>query len=1258
MNKHIYILFLVALFFFLQTSLIGQVAGYTFTSTTGTYTEITEGTVVAEATGTSGATGLDDVIYNIPEGTIPFPFYFNGTLYSGFNISTNGFITFGATSPTTTTYTPISSTLTYNGAASVVGRDLIGRFGFTADRTLGSDVLTNVSSFQGLQVGQLITGTGIATNTTITALNPGALTVTISQAATSTGTGATYVVPTGTIRYQTVGTAPNREFVIQWKRFSKFTGPNDEFNFQIRLHENNSAVEFVYGSMISNSTNASPQVGLRGAANTDFNNRTSTTDWTASTAGGTNAASMTLTNTVFPPNGLSYKFTPPNFPPSISYTPLQNTNQTGNRTFSANISDPDGIATGALTPRVYWKVNAGSWQSAATSSSSSPYSFTIGTTGLSVGDVVSYFVVAQDLLGAVGANPSAGFSATSVNDITTYPTTPNTYTIFPSITGTFTVGTGENYANLTQVANVLNNSVLTGNVVFELTNNYDGTTGETLPITFNQFSAESPSYTVTIRPASGVTGRVTSGDPGTGANLGIILFNGGDNYILDGRPGGVGSSIEWTLRNTRTAATIGCVIRFVDDATYNQIKYLNLESQATSTATGIIFFNTSTLTVGNSYNKIEYCNIRGRTDSPNPTSVGIYSSGTATALNKFNEIKNNHIANFLNTGISITATGNGPNWVISDNHFYNSVVSTVTQTGINVASATFTADITGNFIGGDGPNATGVWTNSGSVVVTGIAVTNGVVSINGNTIANFSQTGTGTASRLRGIYITSGNDGNEIINNNIYNLSTMSTGTGLGAATQPVWGIGVFTGSAFYKTNIKGNTIYNISADNNFANTTMNIPCGMFLTNVGLGSRVEGNKIYNIKNQATGTDAAQPPVAAGIYARFLDSAIVANNMITVGLGENTNTQFVGMMVVAGTVGNRVYTVYNSFNIDGTSSGNHKSFGFLRGDNSAVSPGSSIYLLNNIFLTSRSGGGSSNYAVGFQGADSSINVFSNYNVLYSVNANTIALSGTTDHTFTSWQTASGGDANSKSKIVFFANPLIGDLHLTGTSNGDNDLAGTPIAEVTIDFDGETRSATYPYMGADEAPLPIPVELALFSAQVDRRDVILSWSTATESGNYGFELERKIANSNEWVKVGFITGNGTTTEVSNYSFIDKGLASNKYNYRLKQMDYSGTYKYYNLSGEVEIGIPMEFNLSQNYPNPFNPETKINFDLPVDGIVTLKIYDITGAEVATVINEAYKAGYYTIQFNGSNLASGVYFFRLNAGNYVSTKKMILMK
>ena len=191
--------------------------------------------------------------------------------------------------------------------------------------------------------------------------------------------------------------------------------------------------------------------------------------------------------------------------------------------------------------------------------------------------------------------------------------------------------------------------------------------------------------------------------------------------------------------------------------------------------------------------------------------------------------------------------------------------------------------------------------------------------------------------------------------------------------------------------------------------------------------------------------------------------------------------------------------------------------------------------------------------------------------------------------------------------------------------------------------------------------IPVELTSFTATSEQNSVSLNWQTATETNNSGFEIERSqtsnVKGQMEWNEVGFVPGFGTTTEPKSYSFTDENLSAGKYQYRLKQIDFDGSFEYSNIV-EVEVMVTKDYSLSQNYPNPFNPATLISFSIPNDEFVSLRIYDVLGREFAQIINERRSAGTYQIEFNGAALNSGVYYYTLTAGSYTETKKMMIIK
>jgi hypothetical protein len=226
----------------------------------------------------------------------------------------------------------------------------------------------------------------------------------------------------------------------------------------------------------------------------------------------------------------------------------------------------------------------------------------------------------------------------------------------------------------------------------------------------------------------------------------------------------------------------------------------------------------------------------------------------------------------------------------------------------------------------------------------------------------------------------------------------------------------------------------------------------------------------------------------------------------------------------------------------------------------------------------------------------------------------------------------------------------------SDNSWDDAAATLITEAgTLTLTGQ-NGGEYA-LGSKTGANPLPVELTSFTASIADNAVSLKWHTATEVDNHGFEIERRGGESEEWIMVGFVEGKGTSNAPSEYSYQDTKVGVGKYEYRLKQIDNSGAFKYTG-SVEVEISAPKEYALHQNYPNPFNPVTKISYEIPVKSQVTLKVYDMLGREVAKLYEGEREAGRYEAEFNGMRFSSGVYFYKLEAGSYTAVKKLLLVK
>jgi hypothetical protein len=339
MKNSLFIFFLILTSFFVRS----QVSSYTFGTSTGTYTPIVGGSNYDNFTSWSNTNFLDDNSSSVLE-SIGFNFVYNGTTYTQFGVNTNGFITLG--SLPTSSYSPLS-TGTSNNVISAMGNDIIGRGSLLANRTSGSAVITITGGDISLiSVGDKVSGTGIPAGATV--LSKTATTVTISTNATSGGTGFHFRFSRSTfgIRFQTIGTSPNRTLVVQWTGWQRYTttgGFGELYNFQIRLNETTNTINTVYNIQGPTSATARTfEVGLRGSSNTDFNNRTTTTNWSSTTAGTLNSSTVTLSNTVKPTSGLIYTWTPPVIP-VCSGTP-----NPGNTLSSSLTTSPNGTVNLSL----------------------------------------------------------------------------------------------------------------------------------------------------------------------------------------------------------------------------------------------------------------------------------------------------------------------------------------------------------------------------------------------------------------------------------------------------------------------------------------------------------------------------------------------------------------------------------------------------------------------------------------------------------------------------------------------------------------------------------------------------------------------------------------------------------------------------------------------------------------------------------------------------------------------------------------------
>lgn len=250
--------------------------------------------------------------------------------------------------------------------------------------------------------------------------------------------------------------------------------------------------------------------------------------------------------------------------------------------------------------------------------------------------------------------------------------------------------------------------------------------------------------------------------------------------------------------------------------------------------------------------------------------------------------------------------------------------------------------------------------------------------------------------------------------------------------------------------------------------------------------------------------------------------------------------------------------------------------------------------------------------------------------YAVGDNGVILS--TTNFGATWLKESGGSSTSLTSVYALS---------------DYDGPGGPLVSVAGGFSKFLKRIS---------PVALPVELTSFQSEVSGNKVTLKWTTSQEINNSGFEIQRK--SNDAWKNIGFVRGNGTTSNQTNYSFEDKGLMPGVYQYRLRQTDVNGHFRYYELENTAEVNAPNHYSLGQNYPNPFNPQTMISFEIPVRAHASLKVYDISGREVSVLLNGITEAGRHEVSFNAAALTSGVYMIVMRSGSFSSSVKALLIK
>jgi len=973
---------------------------YSFQQFGSSYSEITGGTLVGSATATTGnGASLDDTIFT--SQPLPFTFNFNGVDFNTYTISSNGFITFGAVNPAANLFTPISSNTGYDGAISILGRDIQGVFATNGSRASGSPVISNVSNFNGVVAGKAITGNGIPAGTTVVSFDNSAGTVTMSANATSSSGNFTFTVASGEIRTESFGPIGMRLLVIQFKNFRKFNALNDNFNFQINLFENfetPNQIVFSYGNFVCNNTNSSAQVGLRGLNNTQFNSR-SGSNWAASVNAVSNNSTMTLVGNNIPASGQTYSWTTPLADDMGAISSDINNGRvfSPGKGYDFNVSVRNFGTNVQNAIPVYYTVNGGA---------------PVGPVN-TVGPIVPLGTEAVSFTGGYAFTPTSS----GVNVLKIY---------------TALAGDGK-ASNDTVTVNVLVNDKISA---FPYLETFSNTDDWSVRIERNGPGGSSPLWVqgICTNPAG------VQSDTAARCNFFGPNNNNGRREIL--------RSPEFDLSNL-TNPVLNFYVAYRTYQTANDTLEILVSTDA-----GLTFFSASTV-----YNK-----------------------------------SNNSTPSLATRGPS---------------------------------NASFF------------PDSANKW-RSETISLSNVAGS-------GNVIIGF---------RAKSNY------GNNAWIDNV--VVSEANSLCVDEVTQP---------GIFYRCN---NLMQLVFFD------------------IGLTPPWEGN-------DPPGTEAKteEDAVSSGSF-----SDVQTHENVKVISGTETDNPVGGVATVIqhdNVVPPSVAAVRISPNTTATTN-----------DGSIFTP---AIIYKKLWFTVTYNG---NDRLGYATYD----VFFNINSMSLPNPDKVYIVKRSDMT-DSWQCLS--TANSGGVLAAF---------------------------------GLTTFCDFAVAGNDQ---PLPVELSSFVSVINGNNVTLNWSTVTETNNAGFDIERSVVNGS-WTKIGTVSGNGTSTTPHSYSYTDRTVATGKYNYRLKQTDFNGNFEYHNLGNEVIIGIPTKYDLSQNYPNPFNPSTKINYDLPSDGMVSMKLFDMTGKEVALLVNEVKTAGYYTVDFNASNLSSGVYIYRITVDSdrnkFSAVKKMMLVK
>ncbi len=572
---------------------------------------------------------------------------------------------------------------------------------------------------------------------------------------------------------------------------------------------------------------------------------------------------------------------------------------------------------------------------------------------------------------------------------------------------------------------------------------------------------------------------------------------------------------------------------------------------------------------------------------------------------------------------------------------------------LQVLGAGATVTIQNNTLGGSSPNSISIGvkgTTTGNGVIRGIHTNNnGTLSIRNNLIQNLTHNSNSSTALFRAIECQVGTV--TVTGNTINNIAAEGTST----STATHEGIGILISTPVPNIVIDSNTISNLSLTNTGAIGT--VLSGIYIGSLNTGARITRNKLYGFSNAATGVSATAPPVAAAIYLRDVAAGgemFVANNMISLGNAQTTNTSFIGVWnQVNPATGYNEYIYYNSINIEGTAAaGAQPSFAFYRGNFTATFTGPTVDIKNNIFINTRSGGTGAHFAIANSyGAASSATGWalgaSDYNVLNANPATVGYWSGNLN--FDGWKLSSQSDGNSLNALaVTFVDPA-SDLHLVANANAAIEGKATPIAAVPADIDNNPRDASLPDIGADELLSVVPVRMEFFRGQKQTGKNLLEWKANISGNTVQFVIERSSDGRN-FETIGNVAAASFEQQ---FSFYDVSPAAGINYYRLKMVENNGNISYsavITLASELkDLAVSIRPNrISNGIANLYIQSGKAMQ-------ATINIVDASGKIVITK-PVAIPAGTGTYPVTIPALAKGVYYISLRDKNQVSTQKIVV--